>query len=163
MVFDPAAAPGRTRPALIAWLEDEAEWGDGPYDDPEVAARPVRAWLEALLREFPARSGPRAHPDPADPRVTDYTIGRAVAHASFPWTVVEVALDAAMAAAAAHGLGVYDAGSEGLEVWLPDAAGALAVVQAKTKKKKATKKKTKTKATKKKTKATKTKATKTRR
>ncbi len=156
MVFDPTSAPGTSRAAVIAWLEDEAEWGDGPYDDPARGTPAVQAWLEELLREFPAVDGPRAHAG-HHPRLTDYTIGRAVVYACFPWTAVEAAYEAVVSAAATHGLGVYDVSSDDLALWLPDGKGELALLEkATTKKKKAAKKRAtrkkagKTKATKKK-------------
>ena len=131
MVFAKEHAP-RGRQAFLAWYGEQSEWEeDHSYSDPVVATPELRAWFLEIVSLYPAMNGPFAPaewPDD-DSRVTDYSIGRQVIYAAFAWSVAEAAYQDMFRLAAKHGVGFFNASSEGAEVWLPNDNGGLTLSQ----------------------------------
>ncbi|AVP96852.1 hypothetical protein C7S18_06390 [Ahniella affigens] len=127
MVFAPSAAP-KKRAAFLDWYDEQSEWEeDHSYDNPDVSTPALRAWFMDMIKSFPALNGPFAANDSADTEAagTDYSIGRSVIYAAFPWSKAEQAYETMFALAEKHGVGFFNASSEQAEVWLPDGTGGL--------------------------------------
>ena len=124
LVFEPSAAP-RSREQFIAWWEAQAEWTEShSYCDPVVATASLRGWYEEIRQEFPNLNGPGSPHDEGDfnhPRLTDYSIGKVVIYACFPWSEAEAAYEMVRMLAVKHEVGFYDvSGDEGDgEIYFP--------------------------------------------
>lgn len=127
MVFAVEAAP-KDRAAFLEWYEGHTEWEeDHSYDNPDVSAPALKAWFLEMIQSWPAMNGPFSSEDfpEDDSTVTDYSVGREVIYAAFAWSKAEPAYDAVVALAAKHGVGFFNASSDGAQVWLPDGKGGL--------------------------------------
>jgi hypothetical protein len=122
MVFEPSAAPGG-REAFLQWFEVQTQWSEQhAYNDPARTSEGLRRWYESVSREFPNMNPLNAEDvDDDHPRLTDYSIGRDVIYAAFPWSEAENAYDTVRNAAVEAGVGFYDvSGDEGDgEIHLP--------------------------------------------
>jgi len=99
-VFDLEAAP-RDGAGFIEWYEAQTEWEEPHrYDDPAVSSPALRAWFLEIVQDFPAMNGPYASDDVDNPRVTDYSVGRALIYAAFAWSQTEPAYEAVFRLAA---------------------------------------------------------------
>ena len=127
MVFDMDQAP-KGREEFMAWYDQQTEWAeDHSYGDPKVSAPALREWFLEMIATYPAMNGeyaPKGIPDD-DSSIVDYSTGKSVIYAAFPWTVAEQAYQDVFRLAAKHGVGFFDASSELGEVWLPDGRGGL--------------------------------------
>ncbi len=112
MVFDPASA-SREREAFIAWYQAQAEWTeDHGYDDPAVATAELRLWYQKMRQIYPNMNGPDAANDDQLDRAADYSIGKHVIYAAFPWSLAEeVYLDVRRLAVECR-VGFYDASGD---------------------------------------------------
>lgn len=118
MVFDPAAAPVPKADFLV-WFDKQTEWGEShSYDDPSVTTPNLRQWYHLMVPDFPPMNGPDSD-DSDSPRISDYSIGRSIIYVAFASSQAEVAYQAARAAAAKAGVGVFKAGGRDAEIWLP--------------------------------------------
>ena len=117
LVFEPTAAP-RNREQFTAWWHAQAEWSEPhSYNDPAVTSASLRDWYVEIRMTFPNLNGPGGPTDEMDfdnPRLTDYSIGKVVIYAAFPWSQAEVAYDLVRELAVKHNVGFYDvSGDEG--------------------------------------------------
>jgi hypothetical protein len=121
MVFDPEAAP-RDRQAFRAWFSQQAEWGeDHDYGDPVVTTPRLCNWYEAIRRDYPNMNGPDAAADDDIDRSADYSIGKLMIYAAFPWSLAEDVYPRARELAVECEVGFYDvSGDEGEgEIYFP--------------------------------------------
>ncbi len=119
MVFDPYAAP-RGRDEFLSWYNEQTEWSEGhSYDDPQVTTPALASWFKEMSQAFPPMNGPFASGDDDDPRVTDYSIGKAIIYVAFAWSQAEVAFEAVDRLAAKHGVGFFDVSAEQGEIRFP--------------------------------------------
>ncbi len=124
MVFDASAAP-RSRQALMDWYDTQTEWQESHgYNNPEIPAATLQAWFREIIKTFPPMNGTLASDDADDPKVTDYSLGRAVIYGAFAWSQAKAADKLARELAAKHGVGFFDVSAD--EIWLPTSAGKLA-------------------------------------
>ncbi len=120
MVFDPASAP-KDRDAFMAWYAAQTEWAeDHSYNDPTVSTPQLRAWFLEMIHHFPAMNGPYASEDDDEPRLTDYSVGRHVVYAAFPWSASDDAKRTVRALAMAHSVGFFEGSSDDSELWFPE-------------------------------------------
>lgn len=125
MVFDPEVAP-RKRAAFMRWYGEQTAWSEGhAYDDPAVSTPALRAFFLELIETYPAMNGPFAADDMDDPgpRVTDYSIGKAVIYAAFGWSQAQGARATVLRLAEKHRVGFFDASGDDAEIWYPPVAG----------------------------------------
>jgi hypothetical protein len=121
-VFDPAIAP-RERAAFIDWYRHQTEWSESHgYNNPDVSSASLRAWFQEMIATYPPMNGPLASDDPDDPKVTDYSVGRAIIYAAFAWSEAEHVLKHMKALATQHGVGFVDVSSDAFAVLWPDNA-----------------------------------------
>ena len=128
LVFDPSLVP-LERQEFLEWWKEQSEWSeDHDYDDPAVSTPSLRAWFLDIAGRFPPLNGPHAPEETPedDASQTDYSVGRTLVYAAFPWPKAESAYDTVFALAEKHGLGFFDASSEQGAVWLPGSGGKLA-------------------------------------
>ena len=119
MVFDPAAAP-TDRTAFLAWYADQTKWAEGhSYDDPAVSAPALAAWYADLIQTYPPMNGPLASADPDNPKVSDYSIGKAVIYVAFGWSQAEAAGVAMYRTAVKHHVGFFDVSADDGLIWYP--------------------------------------------
>ena len=121
MVFDPATAP-REREAFFAWYQGQTEWGEGHgYDDPSNTTPELLAWYQAMRAIYPNMNGPDAAGDDQLDRAADYTIGKQVIYATFPWSLAEKVYPDVRRLAVECQVGFYDvSGDEGDgEIYFP--------------------------------------------
>jgi hypothetical protein len=119
MVFDAAAAP-RDRTQFLAWYEKQSEWQESHgYNDPEVPAPVLKKWFREIIKAFPPMNGPLASDDPDNPKVTDYSLGRAVICGAFAWSEAEAAYMHVKELAAKHGVGFFDVSGDDGDIWWP--------------------------------------------
>lgn len=125
MVFDAAVAP-RDRARFFTWYEKEIEWQESHgYNDPDIPDPALKQWFLEVIKTFPPMNGPLASDDPDDPKVTDYSLGRAVIYCAFAWSQAEAAYKHVKELAAKHGVGFFDvSGAEG-DIWWPVAEWKL--------------------------------------
>jgi len=119
MVFDAGVAP-RDAAAFIAWYEQQTEWNeDHDHDDPNVSAPALQAWFADMAEHFPPMHGPLSDDEDDRAEVTDYSIARHVIYGSFDDAVAERAHEMVQVLAHRHGVGFFDASSDGAIVY-PD-------------------------------------------
>ena len=112
MVFDPAVAP-REREAFVKWYHAQAEWAEGHgYDDPAVTTSQLRDWYEQIRRIYPNMNGPDAADDDNIDRAADYSIGKHVIYATFPWSLAEEIYPVVRSLAVECEVGFYDVSGE---------------------------------------------------
>ena len=120
MVFNPAVAPP-DRLAFKAWYEKVVDWpDDNSVFDPATSSADLRAWYEAMLRNWPNMQ--EIEDDQIDdPKVTGYSFSPHAIYIDFRWTVAEEAYVATRSLAIEHGVGFYDvSGDEGDgEIYFP--------------------------------------------
>jgi hypothetical protein len=129
MVFVATAAP-QNRTAFLAWYEAQTQWReDHSYDDIGVCAPALRAWFAEMMQLFPDANSPFSSDEEIehDGYFTEYSFGREVIHACFPWTKADEVDRAALTLAAKHGVGVFNPSSHKAPIWLPDGEGHLNV------------------------------------
>ena len=113
MVFSPEAAP-KTKPEFIAWYDAQTAWSEKyTYDDPDVIAPALQAWLREMEQTFPDMNGPNVTSDHASPYETDYSIGRVVIYAAFSWSLSGEANETAQRLAQKYQVGFWDPSFEG--------------------------------------------------
>jgi len=118
-VFEPSAPPPN-HAGFRAWFKDQTKWGEGHrYDDPKITAAPLREWFLEMIQTYPALNGPYASKNFDDPKVTDYSVGRTMIYAGFPWSQMEGAFEVVFAQAQKHRVGFYDVSADDGQVWLP--------------------------------------------
>jgi hypothetical protein len=121
MVFDPEKAP-RDRAAFKDWYAHQAEWTeDVSNGDLEVTTPALRSWYQAIRQTFPNMNGPGAADDEHIDSAADYSIGRHVIYAAFPWSQAEDVYPLVRRLAVEHRVGFYDvSGDEGDgEIYFP--------------------------------------------
>ena len=121
MVFDPAAAP-REREAFRAWYRAQVEWTEHHgYNDPSVTTVDLRAWYQAIRQIYPNMNGPDPADDDQIDRTGDYSIGKHVIYATFPWSLAEDVYPNVRRLAVECQVGFYDvSGDEGEgEIYFP--------------------------------------------
>lgn len=112
MVFDPAIAP-RNRDDFLRWYDVQTAWGeDHSYEDPQITTPSLAGWFAEMSEAFPPMNGPHASDDYDNPNVTDYSIGRSVIYAAFPWSVAELAFGEFIRLATKHSVGFFDVSGE---------------------------------------------------
>jgi len=130
MVFEPDAVP-ETHPEFLEWYTRQTKWRENHgYNDPGLASEHLRAWLEEILRIFPAMDGAPPVPELPEPpppgssaeeaSSSDYAIGADFIYASFAWSKAEMAYMTVSRLAEKYGLGLFNASSTGEEVWIPE-------------------------------------------
>ncbi len=109
MVFEPSAAP-REPQAFREWYRAQTEWSEPhAYNDPQTTTEGLRRWYEILNAEFPNMNPLDFDSVDVDhPRLSDYSIGREVIYAAFPWSAAEAAYELTRRAAVETGVGFYD-------------------------------------------------------
>jgi hypothetical protein len=123
MVFDPQAPPSDLR-GFMKWYEDQIQWSeDHGYNDPNVSAPELRAWLLEMIGRYPAMNGPHASDDVDNPKVTDYCVGRSVIYAAFAWSEAEDAFKTMFRLAEKHRVGFFDVSKLDGGVWVPGKTG----------------------------------------
>ena len=128
MVFDPDGPPP-DRAGFMDWYFPQTEWAeDHGYDDPQVCTTALRSWFLEMIKAYPAMNGPYAVDDPDHPKVTDYSVGRAVIYAAFAWSEAEGAYRAMFELAKKHKVGFFDVSADDGEVWMPTPNGDYACV-----------------------------------
>ncbi len=124
MVFDAAAAP-RSCQAFLDWYATQTQWQESHgYNNPDIPSPTLQAWFRDMIKSFPPMNGPLASEDPDDPKVTDYSLGRAVIYGAFAWSEAEVARQVVKHLAAKHGVGFFDVSADG-DIWWPTSPGKL--------------------------------------
>lgn len=125
MVFDVAAAPTTSQDEFLAWFGAQTAWSEEhSYNDPRVTTPELQAWFWKMIEYFPPMNGPHADDNNVDdPRVTDYSIGRAVIYAAFAWSEAEAAGEWAVSVASQTGVGFYRVSEDPGYVWAPDGKG----------------------------------------
>ena len=119
MVFDPHAAP-RNQEEFLRWYDEQTEWSEGhSYDDPAVTTPALASWFAEMSQTFPPMNGPLASDDLANPKVSDYSIGRSVIYAAFASSQGQLAYDTVRRLAAKHSVGFFDASGDG-EIAFPN-------------------------------------------
>jgi len=127
MVFD-TEAPPPDRAAFLQWYSEQTKWvEDHAYDDVAVTNPKLRNWYLEMIQEYPPMNGPDAVDNPDNPRVTDYSIGKAVIYACFAWSQAESARADTFRLAEKHGVGFFDASANDGGVWVPTSNGYLCV------------------------------------
>jgi hypothetical protein len=123
MVFKPNSAP-RTRLEFMAWFDNQAKWAEGhSYNDPAVTCDELRNWFMEMIKTFPALNGPYAVGDPDNEFSTDYSIGKEVIYAAFPWSAAEKAYPIMKKLAEEHRVGFYDVSATDGDILFPDNNG----------------------------------------
>jgi hypothetical protein len=115
LVFEASTAP-RERAAFLEWYERQVAWSEPHgYNDPAETSEALRRWYDIMTADWPNMNPPEPDEvDVDDPRLTDYSIGREVIYAAFPWPRAEEAYDRVRRAAVEAGVGFYDvSGDEG--------------------------------------------------
>lgn len=114
MVFDPAVAP-RERTAFTSWFQAQAEWSeDHGYDDPAITTAGLGEFYDQIRRVYPNMNGPDAADDDHIDRAADYSIGKHLIYATFPWSLAEEVYPVFRTLAVECGVGFYDvSGDEG--------------------------------------------------
>ena len=120
MVFEPTAAP-RGRRQFLKWYDKQTQWGEGhDYNNPGVSSPALQAWFQEMIKIFPPMNGPYASSNDDDPKVTDYSLGKAVVYVCFAWSCAEQAHETVKRLAARHMVGFFDASSNEGEIIFPD-------------------------------------------
>lgn len=76
-----------------------------------------------MIKTFPPMNGPLASDDVDNPKVTDYSLGRAVVYAAFAWSQASAAHEATRSRAIKHRVGFFDVSSESGDIWFPTPDG----------------------------------------
>ena len=122
MVFEPSAAP-TGHEEFLGWYAQQTKWNeDHGYDNPAITSEHLRAWFYEMIQMFPPLNKPISLDEPRrdEASSTDYAIGRDFIYASFAWSKSEAAYMTVARLAEKHQLGLFNAGSIGEEVWIPD-------------------------------------------
>lgn len=124
MVFRKEAAPN-DKESFMGWYNKQTEWTeDHSYDDPVNTSENLNNWFMEMKETFPPLNGPFACEDVDNPKVTDYSIGREVIYAAFPWPEAEKAYPKMLELAKKHKVGFFDASGNG-DILIPDENGRL--------------------------------------
>ena len=124
MAFEASNAP-KTKAEFLEWYQKQTEWGeDHGCNDPANTSPALRALYAELSKAYPDMNGslPDEVFEAAEEAgtLTDYSIGRDVLYAAFAWSQAEPAYGLMRELCRKHGVGFFDAGGAGADVYLPD-------------------------------------------
>jgi len=88
----------------------------------------LQAWFHDIIKEFPPMNGPCRSEDYDNPKLSDYSVGRVMIYAAFPWSQAGAAYETVFKIAQKHCVGFFDVSADDGEVWLPTADGGYRCV-----------------------------------
>jgi len=119
MVFDADSAPKGSR-CVYGVVSRATQWKEEHgYNNPEVTAPKLRAWFDEMIRTYPPMNGPFRSDDVDNPKVTDYSVGRAVIYVAFAWSEAEAALPTMRSLAQKHVVGFFEVSADEGEILIP--------------------------------------------
>lgn len=127
MVFNIDTAP-KEKDAFFEWYEVQTAWTEKHnYKDPKNTSEELKVWYYEMTKTFPAIQEYEDTEDNSNTLFGDYTIGREMIYASFPWSSGYKAFKQSKHLAYSNQLGLYDISGSNIVYFSPFYGGPVLV------------------------------------